>query len=135
MIQQQKYRLSQTADGAKQNIMSIRGELEGKQKLMSSSVGVSLTELEDNIRTLVREDRGKVEQTVADSGTKLGTKITKGTSTLDKGMYAVIDAAKKLGNEIDDNTGELEDMKTKLADGAERLNTLHETTLKSMSNV
>jgi hypothetical protein len=135
MIGSNRYKLSQVADGAKQKIMSIRGELEGQQKLMSSSVGVALTGLEDKIRTSMREDRGKVEQTVRDSGTKLGTKITKGTSTLDKGMFAVIDAAKKLGNEIEDNTGELQDMEAKLSDGAERLNALYETTLKQMGSV
>ena len=118
-----------------QEVQNIRGEIDGQLKAVSSSLNVAVSAASDKLRGDTREEKTKVEDAASTAASALANKINKGSSTVAKGMYALIDEAKKLGQEIDDNQNQLEDMTTKLTDGAEALSRVQPTCATQMLEI
>ena len=74
-----------------QEVQNIRGEIDGQLKAVSSSLNVAVSAASDKLRGDTREEKTKVEDAASTAASALANKINKGSSTVAKGMYALID--------------------------------------------
>jgi hypothetical protein len=127
--------LGRALDSSKQNVMSIKGDVEAASAKSKQKISVSLNQLTDRIRGYTREEQSRVSEEINDAAQKLDAKVGAGTNTIEKGVYGLVDAANVLGGAIGDNSQELEEMRNKLSDTVDNLRQTYSDTTTEMGEV